>query len=144
MLNQKAFGGNIAIKFDVKKVFNTLDWNFLIKVLSVFGYLSCKTGFFQGYPISLLLFCLAEKVLSQEISLLIDSKALSPMGSSMKFPIPSHTLYANNILIFCRGTKINLTNLMNLFNDYAQASGQHINLEKCLFFLGDMATRKVA
>lgn len=38
MLDRKCFGGNIALKFDVKKAFDTLDWKFLIHVLKKFGF----------------------------------------------------------------------------------------------------------
>jgi hypothetical protein len=38
-LHNKSFGGNLALKIDITKAFDTLDWNFLLKVLSSF----CKT-----------------------------------------------------------------------------------------------------
>lgn len=38
MLDCKTFGGNVAIKFDIKKAIDTLDWNFLLKVLTTFGF----------------------------------------------------------------------------------------------------------
>jgi hypothetical protein len=33
LLNKKAFGGNVALKIDISKAFDTLDWSFLLKVL---------------------------------------------------------------------------------------------------------------
>ncbi|MCH97378.1 RNA-directed DNA polymerase (Reverse transcriptase), partial [Trifolium medium] len=38
MLHHKSFGGNLAIKIDIAKAFDTLDWQFLIKVLQAFGF----------------------------------------------------------------------------------------------------------
>ncbi|XP_019431994.1 PREDICTED: uncharacterized protein LOC109339078, partial [Lupinus angustifolius] len=38
LLDYKTFGGNIAIKLDIKKAFDTLDWNFLIDTLMAFGF----------------------------------------------------------------------------------------------------------
>ena len=38
MLNKQVFGGNLAIRFDIKKVFDTLDWNFLLGVLDAFSF----------------------------------------------------------------------------------------------------------
>jgi len=38
LLTKKQFGGNIAIKVDIRKAFDTLDWNFLIAVLTRFRF----------------------------------------------------------------------------------------------------------
>jgi len=40
LLTKKQFGGNIAIKVDIRKAFDTLDWNFLLEVLKRFGFSS--------------------------------------------------------------------------------------------------------
>lgn len=37
-LIKKQFGGNIVIKVDIRKAFDTLDWNFLLEVLKRFGF----------------------------------------------------------------------------------------------------------
>lgn len=38
LLEHKTFGGNVAMKFDIRKTFDTIDWRFLLKVLSTFGF----------------------------------------------------------------------------------------------------------
>ena len=38
LLNYRSFGGDIAIKFDIHKTFDTLDWKFLLTVLEAFGF----------------------------------------------------------------------------------------------------------
>lgn len=40
MPDHKVFWGNLALKLDIKKVFDTLDWSFIIKVLESFGFCS--------------------------------------------------------------------------------------------------------
>ena len=38
ILDKRQYGGNIALKVDISKAFDTLDWNFLIMVLHNFGF----------------------------------------------------------------------------------------------------------
>lgn len=38
LLDHKCKRGNIAIKFDIRKAFDTLDWGFLLRVLTAFGF----------------------------------------------------------------------------------------------------------
>jgi hypothetical protein len=38
LLDKKCFGGNLALKIDVSKAFDTLDWGFLMNVLRGFGF----------------------------------------------------------------------------------------------------------
>lgn len=80
VLDSRSYDGNIAMKFDIKKAFYTIDWIFLLKVLKAFGfndvfckriskilhsaklsfninghyvgYMSCKRGVRQGDPLS--------------------------------------------------------------------------------------------
>lgn len=38
LLDTKSFGGNVALKVDIAKAFDTLEWSFLIQVLKKFGF----------------------------------------------------------------------------------------------------------
>lgn len=89
------------------------------------GFFACKRGVRQGDPLSLLLFCLAEDVLSRGISKLVDSGLLHTISGPRNLTSPSHVLYADDVLVFCKGNKRGLEALMNLFKEYAQASDQH-------------------
>jgi hypothetical protein len=44
LLNKKSFGGNLSLKVDIAKAFDTLDWSFLLNVLKKFGFndIFCK------------------------------------------------------------------------------------------------------
>lgn len=52
---------------------------------------------------------------------------------------PSHVLYADDVMVFCKGTKKNLSNLMSIFKEYGEASGHYLSIEKCRFYSGSMS-----
>ncbi|KAE9602007.1 putative RNA-directed DNA polymerase [Lupinus albus] len=172
LLDYKSFGGNLAIKLDIKKAFDTLDWNFLQDTLKAFGFSSKfvhwvkvilysaklsinvngeNVGFFnylrgvrQGDPLSPLFFCLAEDVFSRGLSKLVSERRLIPIDGPCGIQTPTHVLYADDILIFCKGLKVNLLALNSLTQEYAQASGQLVNLVKCKFYTCSASDRKIS
>lgn len=60
------------------------------------------------------------------------------------FQSPSQMIYAYDVLVFCKGTKRNLEALMNLFRLYSNPSGQHLSLNKCRFYGGNISSSKSA
>ncbi|KAK9949954.1 hypothetical protein M0R45_005462 [Rubus argutus] len=164
LLDSKCHGGNLAIKVDITKAFDTLSWDFLLHVLQAFGfhpifvqwvsalllsaklsllingrpvgYFSCGRGVRQGDPLSPLLFCLAEEVLSRGISLLVSSGQLQRISSPRGTLAPSHVLFADDIIVFCRGEKPNWRKIMKFFDEYGCVSGQVINKDKSQVFIG--------
>lgn len=97
----------------------------------------------QGDPLSPLLFCLAEEVLSRGISKLVDDGLLQLMSGPRGMRMPSHVLYADDIMIFCRGSKKSLSSLLNLFQAYEQASGQVISKDKSKFYIGKSSQSRI-
>jgi hypothetical protein len=171
MLHNKSFGGNLAIKIDIAKAFDTLDWHFLLKVLKSFGFcetfcnwiqtilhsaklsisingkqegfFSCTRGVRQGDPLSPLLFCIAEEVLSRGLSKLVSDGMLKPMKGTRNVAIPSHILYTDDVMLFCKGTSANIEILSSFFAKYAQISGQHINPQKSTIFAGSISQARI-
>lgn len=94
--------------------------------MTLCGYIACKRGMCQGDPLSPLLFCLAEEMLSRGITSLVENNNLIPMASPRNFGTPTHILYADDIFVFCRGAKKNITILMTFFHSYREVSGQLI------------------
>ena len=110
---------------------STLDWSFLLNVLKAFGFNSkfcgwiqailesaklyvsingklngffnCKRGVRQGDPLSPLLFCIAEDVLSRGISKLVQEGKVDLISGSRHQCIPSHAVYADDVMVFCKG-----------------------------------------
>lgn len=140
LLDHKCEHGNVAVKFDIRKVFDTLDWDFLLQVLASFGfdpvfinyinnilksaylsislngrtcgYFACSRGVRQGDPLSPLLFCHAEEVLSDGLSLLVEQNVINRIASSRNILPPSHVLFADDVMVFLQGSSSNIHSLM--------------------------------
>lgn len=98
------------------------------------GFFKCTKGVRQGDPLSPLLFCFVEEVLNRGIEALVLEGKLSQIRATRHLYIPSHCLYADDILIFCKGTLSNVRNIMKLFEDYGNYSGQVVNANKSKFY----------
>jgi hypothetical protein len=171
VLSKKCFAGNIAMKIDIKKAFDSLNWDFLLAVLKKFGfdsifcswiseillsarlsilvngksvgYFSCDRGVRQGDPLSPLLFCIAEEVLSRGLMQALEDGRLQPMTLCRGINIPSHVLYADDIMIFCKASKRNIKVVLDIFTKYGQASGQLINNQKSKFYAGSIPNSRL-
>lgn len=76
--------------------------------------------------------------MSRAIAIASSNGSIHPLSYCRSMTIPSHILYADDILIFCAGTKKNIRCLLNIFNRYSAASGQVINFEKSKMYTGAM------
>ena len=65
-------------------------------------FFPCSRGVGQGDPLSPLLFCLAEEVLSRGLSKLVNDKKILHMVGLQGFLTPSRILYVDDIFVFCR------------------------------------------
>lgn len=143
LLGNTSNGGNIAIKVDIAKAFNTLSWKFLLSILKAFGfdhvfcdwihsilasaflfisingghhyYFKCTRGVRLVDPLSPFLFCLAQDVLSRGISSLVQNGVLTLFKASSDTDIPSHIMYANDILLLRKAIINNIFALKHLF-----------------------------
>lgn len=155
LLSKRCYGGNLAIKIDIKKAFDTLDWGFLRTILLSFGfcsifmdwilnilssaripihtpagirgYFSCSRGVRQGDPLSPLLFCSAEDFLSRYLRIYANSGTLAQMRYTNNVLFPSHMFYADDILLFCTATLKNMRMIRDTFLCYGNLSGQKVN-----------------
>ncbi|KAK3189548.1 hypothetical protein Dsin_029109 [Dipteronia sinensis] len=158
------YGGNVAMKIDICKAFDTLDWKFLCRVLMAFGfsqtfidwivsilgssklsvlingspagYFGCSRGVRQGDRLSPFLFGIAEDFLSRLLSRMVALDQFLHISSPRGFSAPTHLLYADDVLIFCRGTVRNLRRVVHAFRVYGSISGQLVNWSKSSIFFG--------
>ncbi|BFG25548.1 hypothetical protein CerSpe_118220 [Prunus speciosa] len=89
----------------------------------------------QGDPISPYLFLFVSDVFSQMISKAVDSNVLQGIKFGHRVPSISHILFVDDTLVFLKPTKSCCDHLVNLLNDFCEASGQLVNFSKsCMFF----------
>ncbi|XP_026410979.1 uncharacterized protein LOC113306234 [Papaver somniferum] len=171
-INTERKHGNVSLKLDIAQAFDTVSWDFIAEVFRQYGFSDswcmwvlnilssarisvmingCPEGYFsitrglrQGDPLSPLIFVLIEDVLSRNISKLFANNSMNVMVSK-KGVAPTHLLFADDILIFCKGNLHSLQNLKNMLVLYERASGQYVNFAKSKFYFGgDIISRAIA
>jgi hypothetical protein len=107
------------------------------------GYFKCRRGVRQGDPLSPLLFCIAEEVLSRGITKLVNEGKIDLISASGHANIPSRCLYADDIMVFCKGKMSSLVALKDLFTTYANCSGQIISVSKSFIYSGGITHNRL-
>ncbi|KAL6134653.1 hypothetical protein ACLB2K_066881 [Fragaria x ananassa] len=96
-------------------------------------------GVRQGDPLSPLLFCLAEEVLSRGLADLATQNKIKCFKAPGGVTPPTHVLFVDDVMIFTQGRFKYLRNLMSFMEEYAQNFGQAINTTKSQLFLSKSA-----
>ena len=163
--------GLMALKLDISKTYNRIEWNFLEQSLIALGFstkcigliMRCITtalfliiingslvgliqpqrGLRQGCPLSSYLFILCAEVFSN----LLTQAEMEQKFRSLRFSKDvtiSHLLFADDSLIFSRASVADCKVLKEIFDYYAKASGQIFNLEKSsMFFSGSVTNNQL-
>ncbi|XP_057760557.1 uncharacterized protein LOC130980933 [Arachis stenosperma] len=155
---------DLAIKLDMNKAYDRLEWDFLERVLEAFGFcnewvklmmncvksasyrfkingkLSRRIGpqreLRQGDPLSPYLFILA----AESFTILMEKAARDNLISGIRLaptaPPITHLLFANDCIIFTGAQEDEIYQLIQIINKYTEASGQRINTEKSGLIFG--------
>lgn len=160
--NKKGKTGACAIKLDMAKTYDRVEWRYLHDILLVMGFpvswcnlvMKCVTsvsfsvringalspsfkptrGIRQGDPISPYLFLICAEGLTNML------KSMGPQfisrGIRVSFHAPwiSHLLFANDCLIFTQATKKGAERIAEILDMYNQGSGQMVNKQKSAVF----------
>ncbi|KAL6580845.1 hypothetical protein OROMI_006768 [Orobanche minor] len=153
---------NTIIKLDMEKAYDRINWNFIIQVMTRFGFsivwinfiktcisncwfsilvngqsagfFRSKRGLRQGDPLSPLLFVVAVDYFSRCLDRLFNNNPSMFYKLKKKVKI-THLAYADDILIFTNVSTKNLHILKNCFSHFERVSGQKINGNKSPFIL---------
>ena len=155
----------MAVKTDISKAYDRIEWSFLEGVLrkkgfasqwirwimecvrsvsfsvlingSPYGNFDATRGLRQGDPLSPQLFILCADVLSSMITQATTEKKINGIHISNGGPPVSHLLFADDSLFFLKADYKNSSNLLAIFKEYEAASGQMINLDKSAITFGN-------
>ncbi|KAJ0111527.1 hypothetical protein Patl1_02330 [Pistacia atlantica] len=158
----KGKDGYMALKLDMSKAYDRLEWSFLQAVMRKMSFCSTwikvimnclssvsysvlingipqkpfkpSRGIRQGDPLSPYLFIIGAEALSRLIQDSEDRRDIKgvPMGRS-RMRI-SHLFYADDCLLFCKANQYEWNGLFKLLDTYEKNSGQRLNKEKTLIF----------
>uniref|UniRef100_A0A2N9GNN9 Reverse transcriptase domain-containing protein n=1 Tax=Fagus sylvatica TaxID=28930 RepID=A0A2N9GNN9_FAGSY len=149
---RKVKNGLMAIKLDLQKAYDRVNWNFLQAVLRNFGFndifvgwiMECITsvsyallinggktksfipsrGLRQGDPLFPYLFILSQDILSRIIENQFNGGGLSGVKASIGSPAITHVMYADDIVMFSKATRNEASNLNHCIEKYCKWSGQ--------------------
>ncbi|KAG7559114.1 Alpha/Beta hydrolase fold [Arabidopsis thaliana x Arabidopsis arenosa] len=158
------------VKVDIRKAFDTVCWDFVLKVLSaqnfppifcawikqcissprfsvsingeLAGFFPAEKGHRQGDPISPYLFIMVMEVLSK----LLEAAAsqgkiqLHPLCST---PLVTHLLFADDLLVFSDGAGNSLTAISEVMINFKRLCGLDMNPSKSEIFFGGYSASEV-
>ncbi|KAL5854197.1 hypothetical protein ACOSQ4_003999 [Xanthoceras sorbifolium] len=155
---RKGSKGLAALKLDMSKAYDRVEWIFLQKMMEKLGFdpswiskvMSCITsasysflingeprglvkpsrGLRQGCPLSPYLFLLCAEGLTSLLSKAEFENNLHGIKVARNAPAVSHLFFADDSLVFLRASRCEGMVLKDILRAYEAASGQSINFEK--------------
>ncbi|XP_074305519.1 uncharacterized protein LOC141640735 [Silene latifolia] len=164
LYKRKSASPRCLIKIDLRKAYDTIEWSFLHSMLvalnfptgfidkimtcvtttayslslsgNSFGFFKGKRGLRQGDPLSPLLFTICMEYLSRILHVISnqDDFRFHPLCRPLKL---NHLLFADDLLLFSKGTASSIMWMLRAFSTFSKASGLCFNREKSdIYFNG--------
>ena len=163
-LNHKTAGneGFMAVKLDMSKAFDRVEWGFIKRVMEKLGFCSKWVSLImhcissvsfsvlingaaygniipsrrlrQGDPFSPSLFLLCAEGLSAILHEAVRNHFLSGISISRNCSKITHLFFADDSILFCKANPEGCQKLVQIFRCYEDASGQKINTDKSSVF----------
>ncbi|KAL4299959.1 hypothetical protein AHAS_Ahas17G0153000 [Arachis hypogaea] len=163
---RKDGANEIAIKLDMNKAYDRLEWDFLEEVFKAFGFnkkwvklmMGCvksanykikingnmsnkikpQIGLRQGNPLSPYLFIMAAEVFTILMNEAQQKNLISGIKLAPTVPPITHLLFTDDCNIFAEVKEEEVYQIIQVLNKCTKASGQRINLEKSGISFGSL------
>jgi hypothetical protein len=150
--------GTMALKLDMAKAYDRMEWAFIREVLQSMGFpdrilqliMGCIStvsyqvlingqpstsftparGIRQGDPLSPYIFILCANVLSGLLHKEAQSHSIHGIQVARNAPKITHLLFADDSLLFARANQNEANTIIQVLNKYQLASGQLVSYEK--------------
>ena len=157
--------GHVALKLDMSKVYDRLEWGFLKKIMEKMGFhptwigwimeyiqsvsysilvngepkghIIPSRGIRQGDPLFPYLFLLCSEGLNGLIQHAVDGGQIEGFSLCRSNPKISHLFFADDSLLFCRARVEDVGVIHALLSLYEKASGQKTNSSKTTLFFSN-------
>ncbi|XP_010473903.1 PREDICTED: uncharacterized protein LOC104753332 [Camelina sativa] len=154
----------VAIKTDMSKAYDRVEWLFLEALMDKLGFcekwrrwiMSCissvsykvllngeakwsitpSRGLRQGDPLSPFLFIILTEALISQLKGAEEEGRITGLKIAQGSPPISHLLFADDSLFFCKADIPQCAELLRIINIYDLASGQQLNAEKSAILFG--------
>ncbi|XP_074304372.1 uncharacterized protein LOC141639082 [Silene latifolia] len=158
MKNTRHEEGHMALKLDMSKAYDRVEWSFLKQTLLKMGMhgdwvnrvMHCVTsvsfevlingnpsasfkpsrGIRQGDPLSPYLFILCAEVMSSLIRRAVEAGSIHGIRVSNNAPMVSHLLFADDSILFVKANELEASRVKGILQKYEMASGQRVNYDK--------------
>ena len=159
---KKGKKGSLALKLDISKAYDQVEWQFLQSVMEKMGFLvtwiervkSCVTtpsfsilvngkaygmihptrGIRQGDLLLPYLFLLCAKGFTALLAQAESKGRIKGVSIYRSAPKVTNLMFADDSLLFCQATQAEGEAIAEILQTYERASGQSINLEKSLAY----------
>ncbi|XP_024196188.1 uncharacterized protein LOC112199393 [Rosa chinensis] len=126
--------GFCALKLDMSKAYDKVEWNFLEGVMLKMGFCSIWVKWIMGCVKSVSYLFLVNgvprEVLSRLISFEEDQGRLNGVKICTAAPSISHLFFADDSFIFCKAESDQVQAVKDVLRRYEAVSGQEVNLQK--------------
>ena len=167
---RKVKGGFVAMKVDLQKAYDRVNWSFLGTVMTKFGFnetftnwiMQCvstvsfsilingeKTKYFrssrglrQGDPLCPYLFIMCQEVLFRLIDREFFNGALNGVKMNPAGVAFTHVMYADDLILFAKATNREVKVLNDCLENYCLWSGQIVNREKSGLVFSKLVTKE--